>query len=121
MLYGCSRTAHRQRWTLRSEANYHAPGPAEDDHGPRTGGYEGEALRPPPAGSGPRRGEARGPPREPGAGRLYGARRHPNTANTREAEVACFAAAMGGMDKGWSTGMDLLAELLAELQAGSDA
>ena len=38
-----------------------------------------------------------------------------------EAEVACFAAAIGGMDKGWSTGMDLLAETLAELQAGSDA
>ena len=38
-----------------------------------------------------------------------------------EAEVACFTAAMGGMDKGWSTGMDQLAEILAELQAGSGA
>jgi len=33
------------------------------------------------------------------------------------AEVACFAAAMGGMGKGWDAGMKLLAELLAELQA----
>lgn len=36
-----------------------------------------------------------------------------------EAEIACFGAAVGGMDKGWSTGMDLLAEILSELQAGS--
>ena len=36
-----------------------------------------------------------------------------------ETEVACFAAAKDGMDKGWNTGMDLLAELLAELQAGT--
>lgn len=34
-----------------------------------------------------------------------------------EAELACFAAAIGGLDKGWGSGMDLLAELLAELQA----
>lgn len=34
-----------------------------------------------------------------------------------EAEIACFAAAIEGMDKGWATGMDLLAELLEELQA----
>ncbi|MGI9464932.1 MAG: SRPBCC family protein [Aestuariivirgaceae bacterium] len=34
-----------------------------------------------------------------------------------EAEVACFAAAIDGMDKGWGAGMELLAELLAELQA----
>ena len=34
-----------------------------------------------------------------------------------EAEIACFAAAIGGMDKGWGAGMKLLAELLAELQA----
>lgn len=34
-----------------------------------------------------------------------------------EAEIACFAAAMGGMDKGWGAGMTLLTELLAELQA----
>ena len=34
-----------------------------------------------------------------------------------EAEIACFAAAMDGMDKGWGAGMALLEELLAELQA----
>lgn len=34
-----------------------------------------------------------------------------------EAEIACFAAAVEGMGKGWGAGMDLLAELLAELQA----
>ena len=34
-----------------------------------------------------------------------------------DAETACFAAAMGGMDKGWGAGMELLAELLAELRA----
>ena len=34
-----------------------------------------------------------------------------------EAEIACFAAAIDGMDKGWSAGMELLAELLAELQS----
>ena len=34
-----------------------------------------------------------------------------------EAEIKCFAAAIGGMDKGWGAGMELLAELLAELQA----
>lgn len=33
------------------------------------------------------------------------------------AEIACFAAALAGMDKGWAAGMKLLAELLAELQA----
>ncbi len=33
------------------------------------------------------------------------------------AEIACFAAAMSGMDKGWAAGMDLLADLLVELQA----
>ena len=33
-----------------------------------------------------------------------------------EAEVACFAAALEGLDKGWAAGMELLAELLAELQ-----
>ena len=38
-----------------------------------------------------------------------------------EAEVACFTAAMGSMDKGWNTGMDALAEILAELREGSDA
>jgi Activator of Hsp90 ATPase homolog 1-like protein len=34
-----------------------------------------------------------------------------------EAEIACFAAAMAGMDKGWGAGMELLTELLAEMQA----
>jgi len=33
------------------------------------------------------------------------------------AEINCFAGAMGGLDSGWGSGMDLLAELLAELQA----
>ena len=33
-----------------------------------------------------------------------------------ESEIACFAAAMGGMDKGWGAGMELLAELLTDLQ-----
>lgn len=34
-----------------------------------------------------------------------------------EAEIKCFAAAIGGMDKGWGAGMELLSALLAELQA----
>ena len=34
-----------------------------------------------------------------------------------DAEIACFAAAMAGLDKGWGAGMELLAALLAELQA----
>jgi uncharacterized protein YndB with AHSA1/START domain len=33
------------------------------------------------------------------------------------AEIACFAAAIDGADKGWNAGMNLLAELLTELQA----
>jgi len=33
------------------------------------------------------------------------------------AEIACFAEAMAGADKGWASGMDLLEELLAELQS----
>jgi uncharacterized protein YndB with AHSA1/START domain len=33
-----------------------------------------------------------------------------------EVEIACFAAAIDGLGKGWSAGMELLAELLAELQ-----
>lgn len=33
-----------------------------------------------------------------------------------DAEIACFAAAIDGMDKGWASGMDLLAGLLAEMQ-----
>jgi len=38
----------------------------------------------------------------------------PHGAN--EAEAACFAAALDGLDKGWGAGMKLLEELLAELQ-----
>jgi uncharacterized protein YndB with AHSA1/START domain len=34
-----------------------------------------------------------------------------------DAEIACFAAAIDGMGKGWGAGMELLAELLAELQS----
>ncbi|MGP1394729.1 MAG: SRPBCC family protein [Inquilinaceae bacterium] len=34
-----------------------------------------------------------------------------------EAEKACFAAAMAGLDRGWGSGMDILAEILSELQA----
>lgn len=33
------------------------------------------------------------------------------------AEIACFAAAIDGMGKGWASGMELLATLLVELQA----
>ena len=33
-----------------------------------------------------------------------------------EAEIACFAAALEGMDKGWGAGMALLADLLVELR-----
>lgn len=36
-----------------------------------------------------------------------------------EAEIACFAAAMGNMGKGWDAGMRLLEELLAEMKAAS--
>lgn len=32
------------------------------------------------------------------------------------AEIACFRAAIGGMDRGWAAGMELLKKLLAELQ-----
>jgi hypothetical protein len=32
------------------------------------------------------------------------------------AEIACFAAAIDGMGKGWEAGMKLLAELLSQLQ-----
>jgi uncharacterized protein YndB with AHSA1/START domain len=32
-----------------------------------------------------------------------------------QAEIACFAAALEGLNKGWGAGMKLLAELLAEL------
>ncbi|KZL03674.1 MULTISPECIES: SRPBCC domain-containing protein [unclassified Pseudovibrio] len=34
-----------------------------------------------------------------------------------EAEIACFEAAIGGMNQGWNAGMGLLEELLAELQS----
>ena len=34
-----------------------------------------------------------------------------------DAEIACFAAALEGMGKGWGAGMELLAKLLEELQA----
>lgn len=34
-----------------------------------------------------------------------------------DAEIACFAGAIEGMGKGWGAGMELLADLLAELQA----
>lgn len=33
------------------------------------------------------------------------------------AEIACFAGAIAGLDQGWGSGMEKLAELLAELQA----
>ena len=32
-------------------------------------------------------------------------------------EIACFEAAIGGLDKGWGVGMELLATLLEEMQA----
>ena len=34
-----------------------------------------------------------------------------------DAEIAAFAGAMGIMDRGWGAGMELIAELLAEMQA----
>lgn len=34
-----------------------------------------------------------------------------------DAEIACFAAALDGLNKGWGAGMELLAALLTELQA----
>jgi hypothetical protein len=34
-----------------------------------------------------------------------------------DAEIACFAASIEGLDSGWGAGMQLLAELLAETQA----
>ena len=36
-----------------------------------------------------------------------------------DAEIACFSGALGGLDQGWGKGMDLLAEVLAELPAGT--
>lgn len=35
-----------------------------------------------------------------------------------DAEIACFAGAMAGMDKGWGGGYAIMDELFAELQAG---
>ncbi|MEO0914512.1 MAG: SRPBCC domain-containing protein [Pseudomonadota bacterium] len=32
------------------------------------------------------------------------------------AEIAAFEAAIGGLDKGWAAGMEILAEMLAEMQ-----
>jgi len=37
------------------------------------------------------------------------------------AEIACFAAAIDGMGKGWESGMALLADLLSELQSTAAA
>ncbi len=34
-----------------------------------------------------------------------------------EAEIACFAKMMAGMDKGWGSGFKIIADILAELQA----
>ena len=34
-----------------------------------------------------------------------------------DAEIACFAAAMAGMDKGWGGGYAIMDEMLADLQA----
>ena len=34
-----------------------------------------------------------------------------------DAEIACFAGAMAGMDKGWGSGFTVLQDLLSELQA----
>jgi uncharacterized protein YndB with AHSA1/START domain len=34
-----------------------------------------------------------------------------------EAEIACFAGALGSMDKGWSVGMEMLRALLAEMRS----
>jgi hypothetical protein len=36
-----------------------------------------------------------------------------------EAEIACFAAAMDNMGKGWGAGMKLLDQLLVELKAAT--
>lgn len=33
-----------------------------------------------------------------------------------DAEIACFAQAMSGMDKGWGSGFAILADMLAEMQ-----
>lgn len=36
-----------------------------------------------------------------------------------DAEIACFAQAMAGMDKGWGSGYAIMDEVLVELQAAS--
>lgn len=36
-----------------------------------------------------------------------------------DAEIACFAATMAGMDKGWGSGYQVMDDLLAELQANA--
>ncbi len=36
--------------------------------------------------------------------------------NASEAEIACFAEMMAGMDKGWGSGFAIIEEILAELQ-----
>lgn len=36
-----------------------------------------------------------------------------------DAEIACFAAAIGGLGRGWNAGMEVLEKLLAELQQRS--
>ena len=35
-----------------------------------------------------------------------------------DAEIACFAGAMAGMDKGWGSGFSVLDEMLAQMRAG---
>ena len=39
------------------------------------------------------------------------------TREENDAEIACFAAPMAGMDKGWASGYALMDELFVELQA----
>ena len=34
-----------------------------------------------------------------------------------DAEIACFAGAMAGMDKGWGSGFSIMEKLFVELQA----
>ncbi len=41
----------------------------------------------------------------------------PNEAT--DAEIACFAATMAGMDRGWGSGYALIDELLVEIQAAN--
>jgi hypothetical protein len=40
-----------------------------------------------------------------------------NPVDATDAEIACFAAMMGGMNKGWGSGCAIMDEILAELQA----